>query len=83
MNKIQFPDLRELYRMVIILTGIIKINIFTSLITLKEGFTHAKLHLSLKHSCVGARQDRYYFPNITEEIEIKYSNIFKKVKITA
>lgn len=41
-------DLRELYRMVIILTEIITINIFTSLITLKEGFTHVKLHLIFK-----------------------------------
>ena len=40
--------LRELYRVVIILTEIITLNIFTSLFILKEGFTHAKLHLIFK-----------------------------------
>lgn len=41
-------DLKELYRVVMILREIIMINF---LFTLYEGFTHAKLHLSLKHPC--------------------------------
>lgn len=44
MNKIQFSD-QGTYRMVIILTGIMK-EYMHFLITLKEGFT-CKLHLSL------------------------------------
>lgn len=55
-----------------------KMNIFTSLITLKEGFTHAKLHLSLKHS-VG-KTGQILFSQHNRGDRDKIFNIFKKVK---